>query len=424
MNEFAPHTARASLEVARVALERMAGAPPPPSAPRALPVTMAVRAGEAWTGVEHVLQAVIGRNELVGPALLAEARRLDVLDMDGMHALVALREWVERTLAPGSAAQVLTLAPTEAEKEVAQQALHALTRVTGTRDTPPEFSPPLSDHRSTTQTATEVPPAPLPPVPSQWAPQPTRGDPSPAESAVGASPFAPRTGARGAASAPNVQSTRSATESAPGTAKNGANISAINHAVPVDVVPRSRSRSSALIMGALAMVVVLAGVGAWYALTGRSVFGASATEQGVAAYSRGAKEAARLAFVQALDKNPDDVRALTYLGRISRELGNLATARKYLENAIRIDPNNALALREFGAALLADQQPELARRFYVRAVQADPSDRAAQGFLGCTLMRLGRVDEAANWLARAGTGEWSGCTGAGLPSAAPPAAKD
>ncbi|HEX7939935.1 MAG TPA: hypothetical protein VF483_13185, partial [Gemmatimonadaceae bacterium] len=51
----------------------------------------------------------------------------------------------------------------------------------------------------------------------------------------------------------------------------------------------------------------------------------------------------------------------------------------------------------------------LARRFYVRVVEAAPEDSAAQGFLGCTLLKLGRTDEGNRWLERAGPGTWRAC---------------
>jgi hypothetical protein len=53
---------------------------------------------------------------------------------------------------------------------------------------------------------------------------------------------------------------------------------------------------------------------------------------------------------------------------------------------------------------------ELARTFYVRAVQADPTDKVAMGYLGCTLMRLGRATEATTFMNRAGQGPWNSCT--------------
>jgi tetratricopeptide (TPR) repeat protein len=395
VNEFAPNTTRASLEVARVALGRMQGDPPPPNAPRTLPVTMAVRASDAWKGVEQVLRSVTGQKELAGQALLSEARRVDALDMESMHALVALREWVERTLAPGSAAQMLTLAPTEAEKEVAGNALAALERVAGVSGSTPASE---TDVGFKAPRTADLPPPPLPPVPSPWAQQPA--------SRSSSSGAANRSASPAKSAGPTQPPIASTSESQWG----------------VQFEPSTSSRSSALIMSVIAAVIVLGGAGAWFALKDRGGTTSSATAEGAAAYARGSKEAARLAFVRAVEENPEDVRALTYLGRISRELGNLATARKYLESAIRIDQNNALALREFGSALLADQQPELARRFYVRAVEADPSDRVAQGFLGCALMRLNRTEEARRWMERAGTGEWSAC--AVPPDAQPPISKD
>jgi len=66
--------------------------------------------------------------------------------------------------------------------------------------------------------------------------------------------------------------------------------------------------------------------------------------------------------------------------------------------------------------LMAAGQWDLARQFWLRAIQANPADRAAQGYLGCTMARLRRFDEARTWLERAGEGEWSVC-GRQLPPA-------
>lgn len=357
--------------------------------PGAPAMTMAVRASEAWKAAEDVLRAVTGRNELAGQALLTEARRVDAVDMASTHALVALREWVERTLAPGSAAQMLTLAPTEAEKNVAREALSALSLAAGAGAPATE----TSTFAPSTPTAPDVIP---PPAANKWA-QPTNQ----------ASSYSPPPAAAASARPAAAQRPAEVSYGAPG-------------AVGVHTEPAKNQRQSALIVAAIALIIVVVGVGAWF-ITRQMSGTSSPVEQGVAAYGRGSKEAARLAFVQALEKNPEDVRALTYLGRISRELGNLATSRKYLENAIRLEPGNAVALREFASALLADQQPELARRFYVRALEADPNDRVSQGFLGCALLKLNRTDEAARWIERAGSGDWSGCNAG---TVATPASKD
>jgi tetratricopeptide (TPR) repeat protein len=53
---------------------------------------------------------------------------------------------------------------------------------------------------------------------------------------------------------------------------------------------------------------------------------------------------------------------------------------------------------------------ELAVRAYVRTLQANPRDRAAQGYLGCALTRIGRDSLGSRFLARAGAGPWTRCT--------------
>jgi hypothetical protein len=54
-------------------------------------------------------------------------------------------------------------------------------------------------------------------------------------------------------------------------------------------------------------------------------------------------------------------------------------------------------------------------------VKADPADRLSQGFLGCSLIRLGRTDEGMRWIQRAGSGTWTSCaSGAGAVGATSP----
>ncbi|WP_373060822.1 tetratricopeptide repeat protein [Gemmatimonas sp.] len=172
--------------------------------------------------------------------------------------------------------------------------------------------------------------------------------------------------------------------------------------------PMSRRVPPGLIIGVLVTVFVIA-AGAWWMLSQRS---GRAYRDGVAAYGRGAREVARTAFAQAAQRHPDDAGPLVFLGRMSREEGDLPRARRFLTTAVRIAPTSALATRELGSVMLAEGQPEIARRFYVRALQLDPTDRVAQGFLGCALFRLSRFDEARRWTDRAGPGDWSRCVAA------------
>lgn len=170
--------------------------------------------------------------------------------------------------------------------------------------------------------------------------------------------------------------------------------------------PNSHRRRPLVRLGALTLLLVALGGGSWWWFAGRA---GSALDRGVEAYQRGAREVARVAFADAARLDPNDARPLVYLGRMSREDGDLARARRLLTTAVRVAPGSAIANRELAALMLADGQPEIARRFYVRALEIDPADRSAQGFLGCALAKLNRNDEARRWIARAGPGDWQRC---------------
>jgi cytochrome c-type biogenesis protein CcmH/NrfG len=189
--------------------------------------------------------------------------------------------------------------------------------------------------------------------------------------------------------------------------------------VPLDTAPATPVASSAPIAGTrtrqpwlpiLAVVVLLLIVGglAWYALAGRG--GASKSfQEGVTAYKEGRREAAAGAFIKATKDDPNDPMPHVYLSRMAREAGNLATAQEEAVKAVQLGPNNATALRELASASFAQQNYDAARRFYIRALQVDGTDRLAQGYLGCSLVRLGRLDEGVRWIQRAGSGPWTAC---------------
>ncbi|HVE80434.1 MAG TPA: tetratricopeptide repeat protein, partial [Gemmatimonadaceae bacterium] len=84
-----------------------------------------------------------------------------------------------------------------------------------------------------------------------------------------------------------------------------------------------------------------------------------------------------------------------------------------------LEPDNATAQREMGNLLFLTGSYDLARNFYVRAIQRNPNDRAALGYLGCALVRLGRAAEAQAFLRRAGSGAWSGCAQQAIPAPPP-----
>ena len=168
------------------------------------------------------------------------------------------------------------------------------------------------------------------------------------------------------------------------------------------------------VLGGLGLLVVVAI--AWFALTSRSTSSAAYAE-GVQAYKEGRQEAAEASFRKASTDTPNDPMPHVYLARMERERGNLGNANTEAVNAVKLGPTNATALRELASTLFAAQHFDDARKFYIRALQVDPNDRTSEGYLGCSLMRLGRLDEGQRWIGRAGSGPWSACTAA--PTAAP-----
>jgi tetratricopeptide (TPR) repeat protein len=182
---------------------------------------------------------------------------------------------------------------------------------------------------------------------------------------------------------------------------------AIPGAAPTPVPIQGATRRGWLIplLGLVALLVV--GGIAWFALAGRGAD--AAYQQGVVAYREGRREAAAGAFIKATKDTPNDPMPHVYLARMARETGRLQTAQEEAVKAVSLGPANALALRELASASFAQQNYDAARRFYLRAVQADTTDRLAMGYLGCSLVRLGRVAEGTKFIQRAGSGSWTSC---------------
>ncbi|WP_337169602.1 hypothetical protein [Gemmatimonas aurantiaca] len=328
-------------------------------------------APELWQAAQGVLQLAIGRSELTGQALISEVRRLGLINLADAHALVALSSWADQSTG---------LAENEAERILVREAWMALEHAI------PEA--PLSSYAAPSSVPSSAP-AGTPPSP--YAPPSAHQPWAPPGTPVGASGV-------GAASAAAGNASQAEFRGGAGGADAG------------EVVPAGRGRRRlALIVGGAVLLAAVGGGAAWWFLQGKPE---RDFRDAVAAYQRGAHEVARSSFARLAMEHPDDARPLIYLGRITREDGDLARARTFLTNAVRLAPGSAIAARELASIMLADGQPEIARRFYVRAVELDPTDRTAQGFLGCALVRLARFDEAQRWIQRAGPGEWQGCLAA------------
>ena len=186
---------------------------------------------------------------------------------------------------------------------------------------------------------------------------------------------------------------------------------------PPETVPPPRDGLEPWVKAVLAGVVVLLLVGIGFAAYSQGWFGKKneALQAGIDAYRRGQREQAVGEFTKAARDNPNDPLPHVYLSRMAREVGNMTVAGQEAQTAVSLGPQNAIALRELGLYLLSAGNYDLARRFLVRAVQADTSDHMAMGYLGCTMMRLGRPTEAQTWLSRAGAGDWSRCAAVQAP---------
>jgi tetratricopeptide (TPR) repeat protein len=208
-------------------------------------------------------------------------------------------------------------------------------------------------------------------------------------------------------------------------------------AADVPAEPVTVRRRGFPLIALIALLLLLGGLGGgiYYFMTRQSN---ESLQRGIQAYTSGNRTEARNAFAEAVRDDPNDAEPHIYLARMAREEGDAQNAVRELETAIKLEPANGLAQREMGAHLLtkstaelnagnlpaALQSIDLARRFFARAVENNPNDRVAMGWLGCSLMRLGRVPEAQRFYARAGQGDWSQCTPlptlAPQPGAAPP----
>src|SRR5207248_1447430 len=166
-----------------------------------------------------------------------------------------------------------------------------------------------------------------------------------------------------------------------------------------------------------AVVVVIVGAILFF---NRSSGGGDSVATGIDAMKNGQLERARGEFAKAVKADPGAATPHVFLARLSRDQGDLATARAELDTALRLEPRNAIALREMGLVLFASKQYDLARRFFIRAVQANPQDRAAQGYLGCALIREGRFTEGAIFISKAGNGPWTPCLQPATVTAPPP----
>jgi tetratricopeptide (TPR) repeat protein len=359
---------------------------------------------DLWAGVEGALQALVGNSSLTGQQLVRAARQAELITLEQAHALLeflAARDRANRT----------SYNPTQADGDAAVDGFRAIeSALTGqpqsSRGTPSSPLQAVYTPRGT-QTARPAQPsspyAPATPGPAGYRQPPTYGT-------------------RKTVGPPTVELPPPASFTTPASGGSqfgggGVGRSNVEHAL---AAAESRGRWPKISLPVLigAVVVLLFAVGVYFAFRGGS--SGDGLNAGIDAMKNGQREKARGEFTRAVKEDPNASAPHVFLARLAREEGDLATARAQLDTALRLEPKNAIALREMGLILFASRQYDLARRFFVRAVQANPQDRASQGYLGCALVRLNRVQEATKFINNAGNGPWTACLQPLTTTAPPP----
>lgn len=316
---------------------------------------------ELWEGTETALRALMGGSSLGGQALVRELRQRELITLGQAYSLLeflAARDRANRT----------TYKSTPSDVEAARDGFRQLD--TGLRQENLEgtLATPATAAAGTSSTVSRNygPSATAPPAAGSTAAAPVPGNPGPARTSRWE--------------------------------------------------PLMRGKNRWLVPGIFGVLLLAAVL---YATLGRTSPDA-AMGKGVDFMKDGRKEAARTEFAAVARDNPNLADPHIFLARLSREEGDLGTARAEAEKAIRLDPTNGVALREMGLVLFATREYDLARNFFIRSLKANPSDVASQGYLGCALMRLGRAAEGSRFLSRAGQGVWTACEQA--PGEPPPLA--
>ena len=367
---------------------------------------------DLWTGAEAALQALVGNASLTGQQLVRAARQAEVISLDQAHSLLeflAARDRANRT----------SYKPTQGDGDAAVDGFKA-----------------LESALTTAAPATAGRPTPTSPLQAAYTPRqsrPVKQPPPPP--AAPASPYAPPSAGGGyrqppsysgrkMAGPPTIELPGAFMSDAGGTGKTppstgGVGRSHVEHALAAAESRRRLPQFSTPVWIAIGAVIVLI-VGGFLFFGRSSSGGGDSVRTGIEAMRNGQLERARGEFAKAVKADPGAATPHVFLARLSRDQGDLATARAELDTALRLEPRNAIALREMGLVLFASRQYDLARRFFIRAVQTNPQDRAAQGYLGCAMMRLGRAQEGTNFISKAGTGPWTACLQPATTAAPPP----
>ena len=100
-------------------------------------------------------------------------------------------------------------------------------------------------------------------------------------------------------------------------------------------------------------------------------------EEGARALARGDEQTARDSFAKALQADPDNVDAHTYLGVLSDRAGDLKEAERHFAAAAAFAPFNASARNNYGALLMRVGRMQLAAAQFEASLKLDPAQPSA-----------------------------------------------
>ncbi len=100
-------------------------------------------------------------------------------------------------------------------------------------------------------------------------------------------------------------------------------------------------------------------------------------------------------YLEALKIQPNNVLALTFLGLNSLILNKLNEAKKYIMKAVDIEPNHEYVQFCAGRILYANREYESAKRYLISAIEQNP-DVETQNTLALTYFELGEYNNALN----------------------------
>ena len=120
-----------------------------------------------------------------------------------------------------------------------------------------------------------------------------------------------------------------------------------------------------------------------------------------AALSLSRLEDARGHFATAIAQSPRDAMLLVEAAVVEGRLGNIKSAERLLERAIKLEPENADAWYNLGQAAREKNQIERAVRLFRKALDLDPKYGDGAFALGEALYVQGKAEEALPWLDQA-----------------------